>query len=189
MKVLFLDVDGVLNSLRSFCAAQQGQTTFEDWIFESADPIACRLIDRLVNEYDLKIVVSSSHRQRFFTGRAEHMGVVTDKGESGLSMARWEHNLLPMQEYFKKIGLQRADAIISCTPDIDNVTRGQQIQAWLEKHPEVTHYAIIDDNSDMTEEQLEHHFVHTCMSNGFTFENYRQIEEIMGDKSPKKNFT
>jgi hypothetical protein len=67
-----------------------------------------------------------------------------------------------MQEYFKQIGLQRADAIISCTPDIDNVTRGQQIQAWLEKHPEVTRYAIIDDNSDMTEEQLEHHFVHTC---------------------------
>ena len=92
------------------------------------------MIDRLVNEYDLKIVVSSSHRQRFFTGRAERMEVVTDEGKNDLTMASWEHNLLPMQEYFKQIGLQRADAIISCTPDIVNVIRGQQIQAWLEKH-------------------------------------------------------
>lgn len=28
-------------------------------------------------------------------------------------------------------------------------TRGAQIQSWLDDHPEVTHYVVLDDDADM----------------------------------------
>ena len=33
------------------------------------------------------------------------------------------------------------------------VARGMEIQEWLDRHPEVTHYAIVDDNADMLPHQ------------------------------------
>ena len=36
--------------------------------------------------------------------------------------------------------------------------RGREIQRWLNAHPEVTHYAIVDDDSDMLPEQMPHFF-------------------------------
>jgi hypothetical protein len=39
-----------------------------------------------------------------------------------------------------------------------NRSRGEEIQAWLDKHPEVTTYAILDDDSDMLPEQLPNFF-------------------------------
>lgn len=36
--------------------------------------------------------------------------------------------------------------------------RGHEIQRWLDKHPEVTRYAIVDDDSDMLDPQLRHFF-------------------------------
>jgi hypothetical protein len=32
--------------------------------------------------------------------------------------------------------------------------RGEEIKAWLHQHPEVTRYAIVDDDSDMLPEQV-----------------------------------
>ena len=43
--------------------------------------------------------------------------------------------------------------------------RGQQIAEWLEHHPEVTHYVILDDDSDMLPEQVPH-FVQTRFETG-----------------------
>lgn len=36
--------------------------------------------------------------------------------------------------------------------------RGEEIQKWLDAHPEVTKYAILDDNSDMLDSQLLNFF-------------------------------
>lgn len=177
MKVIFLDVDGVLNSMRSFCVAPKPAEyrCFEDWVYESIDPIAVALIDRLITENECKLVISSSHRQTFFTGKTEPM----ELGDEQV-WPRWEHRLDEMRAYFGKMGLKNTDAIISCTPDIVNTIRGGEIQAWLERHPEVTHYAIIDDDSDMTDEQKESHFAHTSTNDGFSFDNFRQVEVMLG---------
>lgn len=57
---------------------------------------------------------------------------------------------------------------IDCTPDLadpalyePNTTytkRGHEIKAWLDKHPEVTKYAILDDDGDMLPEQMPNFF-------------------------------
>src|SRR4051812_30542863 len=43
--------------------------------------------------------------------------------------------------------------IIDRTPDLRARTRGEEIQAWLDVHPEVQLYAILDDARDMLPHQ------------------------------------
>lgn len=50
-----------------------------------------------------------------------------------------------------------------------NMQRGREIKAWLDKHPEVTRYAILDDDSDMLPEQLPN-FFQTSWKEGLTTE-------------------
>lgn len=47
--------------------------------------------------------------------------------------------------------------------------RGKEIKEWLDRHPEVTHYAILDDSSDMLPEQ-EPNFFKTNWQEGLTTE-------------------
>lgn len=48
-------------------------------------------------------------------------------------------------------------------------TRGEEIQAWLDAHPDVTHYAILDDDTSMLPNQLPNYF-QTTWQNGITEE-------------------
>lgn len=49
----------------------------------------------------------------------------------------------------------------------DYPLRGEGIQEWLDNHPDVTSYVILDDNSDMLDEQL-FNFVQTDTYYGIT---------------------
>lgn len=55
--------------------------------------------------------------------------------------------------------------------------RGDEIKEWLGRHPSVENYAIIDDDSDMLEEQKPK-FVHTDIFNGFTWKNLEELCSI-----------
>lgn len=45
--------------------------------------------------------------------------------------------------------------------------RGDEIQLFLEQHPEITRYAIVDDDSDMLDSQLRN-FFQTTVEHGLT---------------------
>lgn len=49
---------------------------------------------------------------------------------------------------------------------------------WLEWHPEVTNYVILDDRTDFMEEQLLH-FVHINSYRGLTEEDYQLALNIL----------
>lgn len=49
-------------------------------------------------------------------------------------------------------------------------SRGSEIDEWLQMHPEVTNYVIIDDRTDFTENQ-QPHFVHVDSYVGLTDED------------------
>lgn len=118
MKVLFLDIDGVVNC---------GRTTTRYRGIIGIDPHMAFLVGRIVLNTGAKIVLSSSWR-----GWPE--------GE---------------EEIRKKVY-----DFIDCTkhvPDEDAV-RGDEIKEWLDRHPEVERYAILDDDSDMLLEQMDHLF-------------------------------
>jgi hypothetical protein len=141
MRVIFLDVDGVLNSERF------GRTLDEQHrqlghhavcecfrLTRQIDRVAVARLNRLIAETGAKIVVSSTWRK------------LLDPPE--LHRVLVEHGLVA--------------EIIGETPDgpndpemlaayghIDRVFRGHEIDAWLGKHPEVESFVILDDNSDM----------------------------------------
>lgn len=144
MKVIFLDIDGVLNSHRS--AVAFGGMPFDVHAHRGRfDEIAIRLIGGIAEVSGAQIVLSSSWRND----------------------TNWE-----------QIGPALGLAIVDRTPSMLG-PRGREIAAWLAAHPEVTAYAIVDDDGDMLPEQRPY-FVHTDMAEGFTWECALKLAELMG---------
>jgi hypothetical protein len=145
-KVLFLDVDGVLNSklyYKNSFNPNENHSRF--------DAYSVFLIKQLIEEFSLKIVITSTWRA----------GMV-DKLMSELK----RNELLT---YLHKD---------SFTPVIRLAQRGEEIKAWLAKHPEITEFVIIDDNENMLEEQKTR-FVKTDIFAGLLDENYYNAREIL----------
>ena len=55
--------------------------------------------------------------------------------------------------------------------------RGTEVQEWLDRHPEVTEYVIVDDVDDFFFTQYPR-LVKTDESKGFTKENYEQVVKM-----------
>ena len=144
MKVLFLDIDGVLNSQRS-CVAFNGYPHEVTETLHQFDIVALNLIRRVCAVTGCKVVLSSSWRY-------------------GKELKDFENLNLPMIDFTPRGTGYRI--------------RGGEIKEWLEDHPEVTHYAIVDDNSDMLEEQLPN-FVKTQLEDGLSWNNFKQLIEIL----------
>ena len=57
-------------------------------------------------------------------------------------------------------------------------SRGEEIDMWLQWHPEVKNYVIVDDREDMMEHQLDH-FVKVNPYRGFTDEDLEKALMIL----------
>ena len=141
MRVIFLDIDGVLNSelFNRTLDERHRQLGHHEVcecfkLYRQIDRDAVARLNRLVEATGSKIVISSSWRKLF------------DPPE--LHRILSEHGLVA--------------EIIGETPDgpndpemletfghIDRVFRGHEIDCWLKKHPEVDRFVILDDCSDM----------------------------------------
>ena len=69
---------------------------------------------------------------------------------------------------------QQIHPFIAITPDLKGATRGEEIQAYLDMHPEVEKYAILDDDTDIEENQLPN-FFRTLWEKGITEEIMNKI--------------
>lgn len=138
MKVLFLDVDGVLNMHNS-----GGPKTL--------NKNRLRLLERIVTTTGCNIVVSSSWR-------------------------REPYYLLRLERYlgYRKI------SIYSTTRDLSHhgLLRGDEIKDWLDTHPDVRQYAIVDDNDNMLDSQKPY-FVQTHSDIGLTNDITNRIIQIL----------
>lgn len=142
MKVIFLDIDGVVNSLRS-CAAYGGTPLVLDEL-DMFDHVALCMVRNLCSYGDIQIVLSSTWRK---------FNKVEDLAQ-GLDLP-----------------------IVAATPFIQGAIRGIEIKAWLDANPEVSCYAILDDDVDMLPEQLGK-FVQVDRNNGLSWENFLRLCEI-----------
>jgi len=118
--VIFQDLDGVCNSKTSFRLEQRKGT---ENISDTLSEINCSNFQSILDAVpDAKIVISSSWR------------------------------ILHSFDYLKtKLTEYRIDAgkVIGVTPCVSSGDRAREITLWLEEHPEVTHYVILDDDSDI----------------------------------------
>jgi len=170
MKVVFLDIDGVLvpQHAKKYTNGSQERDQF-GLLFNG---YCVDNLEWLCRESDAKVVISS-------TWRLDRMPDWTP-----------EKGLRQMQQLFRH---RCVDVdIIGVTPDvarlIDNgplagllweaAERGHEIQDWLNAHSEVTHYVILDDHSDMLSTQAPH-FVLCKASNGFTWENCKEAMTVL----------
>jgi hypothetical protein len=111
-----------------------------------ADPYCTFLINRIVDRTKCEVVLSSAWRHS----------------------KTWRQDMKAQGLIFKfldRTGNKHSD-----------VNRGDEIRDWLDKHPEVEKYAILDDYNDMLEEQQEN-FFQTQTSIGITDEIADAVEE------------
>lgn len=163
MKVIFLDIDGVLNSGRSVIAFayKAKEETDEPYGVRFAkatvDPVSVGLLNRVLRDFDAKIVLSSTHRSHF--------------GEP--------NKLQKIQEYLTSLGVE-GDRCIGFTPSLHTI-RGIEIQAWIDDNPhnQIENMIILDDSSDFLPVQKEFH-VYCEGGHGISEENYRHMTRLFG---------
>jgi hypothetical protein len=153
-KVIFLDVDGVLNSHRTFFGTGKLPFRFIEEQKPYFDWIAVGMLRRLVTDDPaIRFVLSSSWR---------------------IDGKRMPHEVAVEAANFLDL------PFVDCT-DTNGPHRGEEIQRWLDAHPEVEQYAIVDDDSDMLESQASH-FVQTLFADGMRYIHFKAIQRIMDGK-------
>ncbi len=146
MKMIFLDIDGVLNSEMYYRSVDR---TIKNW--NRFDPSVVDMITKLVEEFSVKIVISST----------------------------WRFGAIKMlNDELIKSGLNKYLHIDWKTPQIYPSHRGTEIKMWLDKHPEVKNYLILDDDMNVLEEQVRH-FVRTDLKNGMQEDHFRKAIEVL----------
>ena len=177
MKVIFLDIDGVMNStvfyqkrhkrrwrkpitwwyaikriLRKLFRIQSKAISLVDWktpdshytfeyqfnrLVQETCPQKWKWLSEWCNETDTKICISSTWKNHF--GTKEYR-----------TPELW-------QMVLTRLGF-KPGTYVGIT-ETHRTLRGEEIKDWLDKHPFVVDYAILDDDSDMLPEQFSkfHH--------------------------------
>ena len=139
MKIIFLDIDGVLVNRETVCK----HVDFEGQRLNPFHPDCVKNLNKIIEATGAKIVVSSSWR--------------SDNEEV------WTSLLF----YFTNQGVKQRP--IDKTPDLSHYKnenglwttrqRGEEIKAWLDAHPgQIEQFVVIDDSSDM--DAVRDNFVH-----------------------------
>ena len=134
MKVLFLDVDGVLNN----------ELLLETHGWEAIGETKLDLLKEIIDATEAKIVLSSTWRIDGGTRK-----VLVEKLETR-TLQLFDQTIVLMP---KKMSM--------------SVNRSDEICEWLSRHPEVEHFAVLDDNTDAGY-GIESHFFKTQFEEGLT---------------------
>lgn len=156
MKIIFLDIDGVLNSEKFYKneaqhekwqrAKEEGRSIDEQDAIANIDPESVKWLNYIIDKTNAEIVVSSTWRfDENLSNKLSFMGI---KPHIGITPKTWERH------------------------------RGTEIQMWLDKHPEVINYVIIDDDCDMLDSQLDN-FVNTSWEEGLNEETSIKVINIL----------
>ena len=130
MKVIFLDFDGVLNTERYVRTCGAYGVAI--------DPVKMLLLKRIVDASGAEIVLSTSWREHWEKEPISRNAVGAEI-----------HGL------FSRYGLQ----IFDKTPFL-NACREDEISAWLDVHPKVNKFVVLDDMF-LDSERIRGHFVKT----------------------------
>lgn len=145
-KILFLDVDGVLNCVYTNRLTKNG--------FRFVDKVEIKRLNHIIDETGAKIVLSSDWRY----GRSD-----TDMNSGFLELCNELHRY-------------RIE-IFDYTPELMWSNRGKEIELYLEMHPGIKNYVILDDSKEVDPENP--HFVKTEMKHGLTKELAERAIEIL----------
>ena len=155
MKVIFLDIDGVLNG-NLFVPK-------EDKPGVLIDNTRLELIKQIIDVTDAEIVLSSSWREHW------------EKNENECNDIGREIN-----EIFSRIGLSVYDK----TPKHHN-DRKQEIIDWLYEHPDVSEFVVIDDTPFAEGVLQNHFVLTSHLRYGIDENDAKQVISILNCKMGK----
>lgn len=176
MKILFLDIDGVLNHTAFLARVQDDKdfahlTDFGRYV-RMIDPVAVGRLNRIVDATDAKIVISSTWRRLMTAGQLR-------KALERAGLKSWVFSQTPclltpvLRTPFGKVP--------TGAPAVGSVQRGREIESWLvlrKKKLGVTRFVILDDDSDM--EPYMDRLVQTSMKEGLQDEHVEKAIELLG---------
>lgn len=154
MKIIFLDIDGVLNNVEHCEQLDQLLGKEQYWALIRAvsqmpfDYRSCLLIKKMIDKTGAKVVLSST----------------------------WRANIKNIEIIEKFAQIKISDR----TPILHTI-RGKEIKKYILEHPDITQYVIIDDDSDMLPEQIEN-FCLIDRNVGFTEKDFKKCMEILSDE-------
>ena len=153
MKIIFLDIDGVLNHEEWY---DKVVTSKIKPINQDLDPSSIGKINRIISLTDAKIVLSSSWRV--------DSNCSTTLYKSGL----FKDSIIDKTPYI------RHD---------ENHMRGFEIQKWLDETGyKISSYVIIDDDKDMLDSQMNN-FIQTSRWTGITDEDVDNCIKILNNET------
>ena len=139
MNIIFLDIDGVLNS--DAWLASENKKTLE-YPLDQFDPRTVKLLNRIIEKTEAKIVLSSTWRLN--------------------------RSIEDIQEIFKKVGIigEIVSVTPDLKNTQKHITRGNEILAWCIENEDLigvsykhyNSYAIIDDGNDFLLWQVNNFF-------------------------------
>ena len=139
MRIVFLDIDGVLNS---DAWDNKRQTTSNDFLKDQFDPEAINLLNELLERIDAQIVLASTWRLNF--------------------------DLEQMNELFSSIGIKRGIVSFTpnLNAGAGYLTRGNEVLKWIIDNKNIikskplsySDYIILDDKADYLISQTNNFF-------------------------------
>ena len=157
MQIIFLDIDGVMNSHQWL--EQQPPFSLREHPERAIDPAAVQHLNHLTDKTGAQIVVTSTwrlkwsvHRLRKIFVNSDIRGALLDVTEV-LTVAASMHHKMHVDP------------------------RAQEIFNWLQHHPEVTQYVVLDDLLNLGELRDRHVIVDAAI--GLTHKNISEALEIL----------
>lgn len=161
MKLVFLDVDGVLNSGNFFSSGRRVKSHDYD-PKNQLDPEAVELLNEIIEATGAKIVISS--------------------------VWRYNHKPIELREILGAFGFK--GQIIGSTPrSTESKARGKEIDAWLtesgySRRDPVEKFVILDDDEDM--EPHMSRLVRTTWQRGLERSHVERVIEMLGRRGLKE---
>lgn len=152
MKIIFLDFDGVILTLRT-CVAHDKR----GWSNAAPDPVLVNVIKRCCNQ-GVRIVVSSTWR----THEASCHAKLEEAGLLNFLHADWR----TIEFYSPEAALSRA----------------VEIKEWLARHPEVEDFRILDDDTWMWTDKQKERFLKCDAEDGASARVMMALLEWAGAK-------
>ena len=174
MKVLFLDIDGVLNSenwfaYRIYCVKNNMVNILMNFVdtddrnikhkLTMLDDRAIANLNRIIEETECKVVLSSSWRSSIESENIFTQNLLKLKG------FKYEFYDVTPRLWFSDFSIRR----------------GEEIKFWLDKESEkheIESFVILDDDSDMLPEQMNN-FIHVDGQVGLTDRDVLTAIEIL----------
>lgn len=154
MKVIFLDFDGVITTLKSKYSIDNGKV---------------ELVKNICDATGAKIVISSSWRR--YTLEQTIEAITNEEKVYG-------KNPFPYPEYIIDITSRMYGFKYGNKETHYGLCRGVEIDRWLREHQDVTNYIILDDDSDMLLSQKKH-FIKTHALNGICKKDVEKAIKIL----------